>query len=270
MKFLLEPDMKQIKISITALFVLLFIPLIANGQTDVVPVRPSPARLVNDFTGFLTPAEQQRLERKLDKFDDSTSIQIAVVIVKSLEGYDVSDMGTRILQKWGVGHKEKNNGIVVLIKPKTNDEKGKIAISTGYGAESLVTDALSKRIIEQEIFPSFSNGQYYQGLDKATNTLYSFLRGEFSPSQYMAKGKAHKGSRFPVTIIIFLVIIVISFFSRRSSNGTRQFSSGGGTPFWMMGGGNSSGSYGNFSSGDGGFGGFGGGTGGGGGASGSW
>jgi len=271
--------MKQIKIinriSITGFIILLLlISGIASGQSDVVPARPEPPRLVNDFVGFLTPGEQQQLERKLDRYSDSTTIQIAVVVVKSLNGMDGWDMATRILQKWGVGNKTKNNGVVVLVKPKTGDEKGIITIATGYGAEPIVTDALSKRLIDQEIVPSFQNGQYYQGLDKAVSTIYGLLRGEFTPSQYMAKANKHKGSKFPFAIIIFVVIIIVSLFNRRKGGG-RQFSSGGNIPFWlmMMGSGRSSGSFGDFSSGgggDGGFGGFGGGSGGGGGASGSW
>ena len=279
MKFLLEHDMKQIKIinriSITGFIILLLlISGIVSGQTDVVPDRPKPARLVNDFVGFLTQGEQQQLERKLDKYNDSTTIEIDIVIVKSLNGLEGWDMATRILQKWRVGSKEKNNGVVVLVKPKTNDEKGIVYISNGYGSEGLVTDALSKRIVEQEIVPAFQNGQYYQGLDKAVVTIYGLLRGEFTPSQYMAKTNKHKGSKFPVVAIIFIVIIIVSLFNRRNGGG-RQFSSGGNIPFWlmMMGSGRSSGSFGDFSSGgggDGGFGGLGGGTGGGGGAGGEW
>ena len=279
MKFLLEPDMKQInyinRISVNSLItLLLLIPMIVSGQTDVVPARPEPPRLVNDFVGFLTPGEQNQLERKLVAFDDSTSTQIAIIIVKSLDGYDVSEVATRIGHAWGIGQKGKNNGIVILVKPKTSNEAGKVAIATGYGAEGSVTDALSRRIIEEDIFPAFKQGKYYQGLDKAVSTLYSLLRGEFTPSQYLAKAKKHKGSKFPVAILVFIVIIVVALFNRRSSNGTRQFSSGGGIPFWllMMGSGRSSGSgsYGDFQSGGNEFGGFGGGDFGGGGASGSW
>jgi uncharacterized protein len=273
-KFLLEPDMKQktihLRIFITiVLAAVLLVPLMVQGQTDAIPERPSPPRLVNDFTGFLSSAEQNQLERKLVAFNDSTSTQIVIIIVKSLNGYEVSDMATQIGHKWGVGQKGKNNGIVILVKPKTKDEKGYVWIATGYGAESGVTDALSKRIIEQDIIPAFNQGQNYQGLDKAVSTLYSLLRGEFTPNQYLGKKKKSMGSKFPIALIVVIGIIIFSIFRRNSSGGPRQFSSGGIGPIWM-GSGSSSGSFGDFQSGGNEFGGFGGGDFGGGGAGGSW
>lgn len=279
-KSLLEPNMKKLKkyfrIDMAMFLAMLFFTsLIATAQTDDIPAPPKPPRLVNDFAGFLNPEEQSLLERKLVAFDDSTSTQIAIVIVKSLNGYEISDMGTRIIEKWGIGEKGKNNGILILIKPKTQDEKGGVAISTGYGIESFVTDALSKRIIEQEIVPSFREGQYYLGLDRAVNVLMSITRGQFTADQYLAK--KGKGSKFPVFIIIIMIVLLISIFNRNSSNGSKNISSRSNVPFWLLMGGllgsgssSGSGSYGDFNSGGGGFGGFGGGSGGGGGASGSW
>jgi uncharacterized protein len=259
------------------LAVLLNIFLVVTAQTDDIPEPLKPKRLVNDFVGFLTPGEQSQLEQKLVAIDDSTSTQIAVVIVKSLNGYEISDLAVRIGVKWGVGQKGKNNGIVILVKPKVGNEKGDVWIATGYGAESVVTDVLGKRIVENEIIPSFKSGRYYEGLDKAVNTLYSLMRGEFTPDQYMKK--KGKGSKFPVALIIILGVILVSIFGSNSSNKSRHISNrrGSDIPFWllmggMMGSGRSSGSgsFGGFSGGSGGFGGFGGGSFGGGGAGGSW
>jgi uncharacterized protein len=274
MKFLLDPDMRQIKthfrIFIATILAAIFLaPLMVKGQTAAIPERPSPPRLVNDFTGFLSASEQSQLERKLVAFDDSTGTQIVIVIVKSLNDYEVSDMATQIGHKWGVGQKGKNNGIVILVKPKTKEEKGYVWIATGYGTEAGVTDALSRRIVEQDIFPAFKEGRNYQGLDKAVSTLYSLLRGEFTPNQYLAKKKKSKGSKFPIAIIVIVGIIIVSIFRRNSNSGPRQFSSGGIGPMYM-GGGHSSSSYGDFQSGGNEFGGFGGGDFGGGGAGGSW
>ncbi|MDP4210741.1 MAG: TPM domain-containing protein [Bacteroidota bacterium] len=272
--------MKKIKqhlraiISFTFVALLFLNPFLVNGQNDI-PARPEPPRLVNDMAGLLSAEEQTALERKLVTYYDSTSTQIAIVVVKSLNGYDINDMAVRIGQKWGVGQKGKNNGIVILIKPKINNENGKVCIVNGYGVEALVTDALSKRIIENEITPAFREGQYYQGLNKATNVLFSLLKGEFSADQYMAKNKKKKKGTSPL-IPIIIVIIIIIIVSNRRSQGPRSFSHGGADiPFWMlMGGmmnsGRSGNDFGDFNSGGGDFGGFGGGDFGGGGASGEW
>ncbi len=250
--------------------------ILIKGQSSDIPEKPVPAKLVNDYAGFLTPMEQTNLEHKLVAIDDSSTTQIAVVIVKSLNGYEINDFGTRIIQKWGIGQKEKNNGILILVKPKISGEKGEIAIVTGYGVEHLVTDALSKQIVENEIIPAFRSGQMYLGIDKAINTLYSLTRGEFTPSQYLeSHRKNRQTSHFPFVVIIIIVFLVISFFGK-SSTPSGKLSTGSGLPFWLiMGGllgssGRSEGSWGDFSSGGDDFGGFGGGDSGGGGASGSW
>ena len=133
-----------------------------NGQE--IPVRPDPPRLVNDFAGILQPDEVQRLENKLVAFSDSTSTQIVVVIVKSLNGADKQMFAYQIGKKWGVGIKGKNNGAMVLVKPKYPNEKGEIEIQTGYGLEGVIPDALAKRIINNEMVPNFTDGNYTLGL----------------------------------------------------------------------------------------------------------
>lgn len=247
--------------------------LFVFGQNTDIPQAPNPPRLVNDLAGFFSSGETDRLEQVLVAFSDSTSTQIAVVTLKSLNGYEIKDMAVRILEKWGIGQKGKDNGILILIKPKTAEEKGEVAISTGYGVESFVTDALSKRIIENEMIPAFKNGQNYHGVYKATLVLMSLVRGEFTADQYIKKHAKKKQSSWPA--IIILIFIAIFVLGRGKGNNSRHISSGADLPFWLlmgglMGGGRSGGSFGDFSGGGGGFGGFGGGGGGGGGASGSW
>lgn len=261
------------------LFLTVLIPGKLYCQESDIPEKPNPMRLVNDYAGFLTSEDNNYLERKLVAYYDSTSVQIAIVILKSLNGYDVNDMATRIGKKWGIGEANKNNGILILVKPRNDRENGKVSIATGYGSESAVPDVICKRIIEYEIIPAFKNGQNFHGLNKATETIYSLLRKEFTPQQYLSAHKHKKKSNFSFLIIV-IIIIVIAIFSRKNSSGYNHMSSGSGLPFWllmgMMNSGRHSGSFGDFSSGGGdfgsggGFGGFGGGDFGGGGASGSW
>jgi uncharacterized protein len=277
MKSLLAPKMKLTHKIFAYFFLMTGLLLgssIANGQTNGIPAPPKTKMLVNDFAGLLTPQEQFQLEHKLVAFNDSTSTQIAVVIVKSLNGYEPNDFATRIIETWGIGQKGKDNGILILVKPKTPDEKGQVYIGTGYGVETFVTDALSERIIEKEILPSFRQNQYYEGLDKATGTLMSLVKGQFTVDQYM-KQKSRKSSNFPLGAVVIIIVLIVAFMGRGSSSGKHLSSSGANIPFWllmgsMLGGGRSSGGFGDFGSGGGGFGGFGGGTGGGGGAGGSW
>ena len=233
-----------------------------------IPERPSPARLVNDFAGILDQSQMQTLESKLVAYDDSTSTQIAVVIVKSLNGYDKADMAQKIGEKWGVGQKGKNNGVVILIKPKIDNERGEVTIQTGYGMEGVLPDITCKRIIENEMIPEFKKNDYFKAIDNAINAIILNARGE-----YNADKKEKEGSTGFIIFVIVLVIIIIASVSKKGkNNNNRHHSVGSSIPWWMMmnSGRSSGGGWSNFSSGGGSFGGFGGGSFGGGGAGGSW
>jgi uncharacterized protein len=245
-----------------------------------IPERPSPPRLVNDFARILGADEVRNLEQKLVSFNDSTSTQIALVIVPSLNGYDKADYSQRLAEKWGIGQKGLNNGILILIKPKTADSNGQVQISPGYGLEGAIPDITCAEIIDREMLPSFRGGDYYSGIDRATSTLMSLARGEFSAAEYGHKAKKSSGKNIPFGLIVFVVFIIIAMASRGSGGSNNKHISTGGLPFWMLmgmmnSGRGSGGSWGGFSGGGssgggGGFGGFGGGSFGGGGAGGSW
>ncbi|NCA75394.1 MAG: TPM domain-containing protein [Alphaproteobacteria bacterium] len=251
--------------------------VIGTGQAQDIPPRPDPPQLVNDFAGILTSEQISNLESKLVAFNDSTSTQLVVVTVKSLNGYDKNQFAYMIGQQWGVGQKGKNNGAVILVKPKYQDEKGEASIQTGYGLEGAIPDALSKRIVENEMIPAFRKGDYYAGIDAAVNTMISLAKGEFTADQYNKRNKNQ-----PIGIIIPIIIIAVVFMLMRGSR-ARSHSIGKNIPFWTafwllgsMGRGHS-GSWNSFTGGSGfggggggGFGGFGGGGFGGGGAGGSW
>ena len=241
------------------------------GQ-DAIPERPSPPRLVNDFTAFLSADEVNYLERKLLQFNNETSTQITIVTVDDLKGYAISDFAFRLGESWGVGQSGFDNGIVILVKPKTSTEKGDVFIATGYGLEGAVPDAVAKRIVEAEILPSFRNSNNLEGIDNAVTTLFELTRGEYSPDEYM-KESGDPTASIGIGFFIFLLIIVSIIQRTRRS---RHYSPGHRIPLWTAlflagsGGRSHSGSFGSFSSGGGSFGGFGGGGFGGGGAGGSW
>ena len=144
------------------LFILsLAVSFFASAQIDkVTPRRPSPPKLVNDFTNTLTREQIIALENKLVAYDDSTSNQIAVVIIPTTGDYSVEETGLEIIRRWGVGNKDKNNGIVLLIAK--NDHK--IRIEVGYGLEGAIPDVTAKSIIDNDLTPNFRNENYYRSL----------------------------------------------------------------------------------------------------------
>jgi len=241
------------------------------------------ATLVTDYTNTLSADEKQRLEDKLVAFNDSTSTQIAVVIMKSVGSYDINEYAALLGRKWGVGSKDKNNGIVLLV---AKDDR-KVAIQTGYGAEGAVPDGVTHDIIYGNILPAFKQNNYFGGLDAATDQLIKYMKGEYKadPKARNTKKGDDGGNGGPIGFIIIIVVfILIIIFRRRGGGGGGHIigGRGGASPFWWflagqaLGGGNRGGGWGGFSgggggsSGGGGFGGFGGGSFGGGGSSGSW
>jgi len=251
-----------------------------TGAGQQIPDPMTPPRLVNDFAGILNDNQLRQLEQKLVRFDDSSSSQIVVLIVKSLNGLTKEVFADQVGEKWGVGQKGKNNGIVLLVKPKYRNEKGDVRISVGYGLEGVIPDAISKRIVEQEMIPYFKVDDYYSGIDKATSTLISLAKGEYTAEQYKKKTG---GS--PIGFLVPLIIIIIIILFMRRNSGNHYTTGSKGTSIWtalwlasMMGNRGGGGSFGDFRSGGGsfggggggGFGGFGGGSFGGGGAGGSW
>lgn len=260
--------MNKILSKIVLIFTLL-VGFHANAQE--IPSPMSPPRLVNDFAGLLNETEWNRLESKLRAYNDSTSTQIYIIVVNDLLGYDIADYAFRVGEKWGVGQKGKNNGVVIIIKPKVGNERGQAFVAVGYGMEEVIPDAITKRIVDQEMIPSFKQNSYYQGLDAATDVIIDLAQGKYTADQY-------QNSESPIAGIIFIIIFfLIIILSMRKHNRTNSSSLGRSVPFWiamsMLGGSGRSSGFGNFSSGSGSFGGFSGGGGGsfgGGGAGGSW
>jgi uncharacterized protein len=237
--------------------------LFSNSNAQDFPAKSN--KLVNDYANVLSSTELNNLERKLVAYDDSTSTQISIVIIKSLNGYEVNDYAVQLGNAWGIGRAGKNNGALILI---AIDER-KMTIQTGYGLEGVLPDAICKRIIELELKPAFKKGNYFEGFDLATTAIFKFAKGEYKADHYKKK----KG--FPFTALIIAIVVV--FLLLRNAGRKYQTIDGKGVrggggffpPFIGGGGFGSGGGFGGGSSG-GGFGGFGGGSFGGGGASGSW
>lgn len=260
---------------------LLLIGFIAIAQQ----LPPKSSTLVTDYTNTLSPGEVQQLESKLVAFDDSTSTQIAVVLIKSVGDYDINDYGQKLGRAWGIGQQGKNNGIVLLVA--IGDRK--VAIQTGYGAEGAVTDYNTHEIIKNDITPRFKQGDYFGGLNAGTDDLMKLMKGEYKGSNKPKQTAANDTGTGSYVVLIFIVIVIlIVVFRGRGGGGGGQIygGRGGASPFWwFLGGallGRASGGWGGFTDGDGGFGGsggdsggggfggFGGGDFGGGGSSGSW
>ncbi len=244
-----------------------------SGQ-KVLP-KPDPPRLVNDAANILTPEQVATLEQKLVALDDSTSNQIAVVLIKTLGDYDIQDYATKLFREWGIGNKKTNNGLLIIAAI----EDRRVRIEVGYGLEGAIPDITTSSIISNEITPRFKEGNYYQGINDAVDALTKAAVGEYKvKTTRKAKSRDGRGGGSIVGFIIILVVILIVIGGRGRGGGGRGRGSGlgglaEGLIIGSLLGGGRGGGGGGWSGGDsggGGFGGFGGGSSGGGGASGSW
>jgi len=255
-----------------SLIIFLLFSVCAFAQIEkLIPDRPNPPRLVNDFANVMTAEQVDALERKLVAYDDSTSNQIAVVTIQTTNDYAIDDVALGILRKWGVGNKEKDNGIVILAAIADR----KIWIATGYGMEGVVPDITAQTIIDHDILPNFRTGDYYRGFDEAANSIFKAAAGEYkAPEGYGQRGRGSGISIGKIVLAIIILFFILNMFGGGGRGGgfmSRRGYRGFGGPVILPGGfggggwGSSGGGF-----GGGGFGGFGGGGGGGGGAGGSW
>lgn len=271
---------------LTVLFVVmgLLLSVHTKAQFDIPPQPKSDASLVFNYSkrNVLSASEQHALNQKLIDYEARTSTQIAVMIIDSLYDEDPNFLAANWGQKWEIGQRDADNGLVILMS--SGDRK--IAIQNGYGLEEYMTDARSRKVIDNFIVPYFKQGQFYEGFDHGLDAIFRVLEGKFVED---GNGYDQSGELDGLWLFLLLLLGMFLLFWLLSRNrhdddddhfgGGRRRSPFGdiiftdfGRSTWT---GRSSGGFGGgFGSGGGfgggGFGGFGGGGFGGGGASGGW
>ena len=251
------------------LLAMLVLPVAARALD--VPLYNPQHKEVTDLTGTLKPQEVDALVSKIRLLQSSDGTQVAVLLIPTLNGDDLFEFAQRVGTTWNVGVSKTDNGVLFIVVK--NDKK--VRIHVGYGLEGRLTDALSKRIILNEVQPEFRAGHYYQGIDRAVTAIVQAVKGEYKAAPVKASGN-HPEAGFWIMILMLAFFWIMSV--RASRSGRRRghggvfiwpgFGGGGG---WSSGGGSDTGSSGGgWSSGGDSGGSFGGGDFGGGGASGDW
>lgn len=238
------------------LSVLVFFLFISTAFSQ--PVIPELKMWATDLTGTLDQSDLSTLNSRLKSYEDTTSNQIVVLMIPSLDGYPIEMLSEEIATRTKIGTDKNDNGILLLIAK--NDRQ--LRIEVGYGLEGVVPDAIASSIIRNEITPEFKNDDYFAGIDNGITALIKAIGGEY-------KADSKKGIDLGVPFVIFIIIIIIFWIimsrggpfvpggvyrTGTHSGGWTSSSSGWGGSSWSGGGG--------FSGGGGSFGG--------GGASGSW
>ncbi|HWB65011.1 MAG TPA: TPM domain-containing protein, partial [Chitinophagales bacterium] len=164
------------------------------------PERPNPPRLVNDLANVLQDDDANALEAKLVAYNDSTSTQIAIVIIKTLDGLERAQYATELAEKWGIGRKNKDNGVLLLVAMKEHQ----VFIATGRGVEEYLPDAICNEVIDNDIKPHFKRGDYYGGLNTATDEMIARLQGQFTNEGNDSGGHFKLPALWIVIILILL------------------------------------------------------------------
>jgi len=245
--------------------------LLALGARAAEVIPPAPTAYFNDYSGQVPAATAQALNAQLEQFERDTSDQILVAIYPHMQSdSSIEDYTVRVAQSWGAGQKARANGAVLFIF--TQDHT--LYIQTGYGLEPTLTDALCKRIIDDEIVPRIRQGDFSGGVQAGVTAILAAVRGEYHGN---GRTVADRNGGSPVGGLggIFLLLLFVVFWSIVQSrrhvvyNGAGHRSVWGGGPWIFPGGGFGGGGFGGGGGGGGGFSGGGGGFGGGG-AGGSW
>lgn len=227
-----------------------------------------PAGFVNDRAGLLNPERRATLEGLLQELKRKTGAEIVVVTLPSLQGGEINDFANRLFERWGIGQKGKNNGILFLVAVQDR----KMRVEVGYGLEPTIPDAAAGRILDRYVAPEFRAGRMAEGISRGTAELARVVAAAHGVQlgqigQLVPPGRGRNGGPGSWGFVLFVIVwILIAFNARRHSRrGGRPLISWGG-----FGGGYGGGFGGGGGGGFGGFGGFGGGSSGGGGASRGW
>jgi uncharacterized protein len=198
---------------------LLVLPAAAQSKIDFPPLT---GRVV-DQANLLDPATEQALTEKLAALEASSTDQLVVVTVNSLQDQEIEDYGYQLGRAWGIGQKENDNGTLLIVAPNER----KVRIEVGYGLEPILTDAFSSQVIRNDILPSFRDGDYQAGVIKGVDALIAQL--SLDPAEARARAQAAaaeqadtKGESVIPLVIIAGLFLFIFLIAMRSGRGRRS------------------------------------------------
>jgi uncharacterized protein len=184
-----------------ALIISLFLLCVCLSYVAALEVPEHPKGRITDFTSTLSLNEISFLEQKLADHEINTTNQIAVLMIPSLEGDNLEDYSIRLADKWKIGQKGKDNGVILLIVK--NDRK--LRIEVGYGLEGALPDGLAGSIIRDEIAPHFRKNQFFEGINRGTDAIIRAI----SPGLHPKTPKVREAPHSPIPLWAWVVFVLL-------------------------------------------------------------
>ena len=197
----------KLKASLFALFLML---LLASGFVQAALVAVPPLKsLVTDLTGMLSQNDIAQLDAKLKAFEAEKGSQIAVLIVSTTQPEDIAQYSIRVADAWKIGRKKQDDGVLILV---AKDDR-KMRIEVGRGLEGAIPDLYAKRIITEEMSPRFKQGDFFGGINAATDKVTGLINGEQLAPPERRRDGIHLGGQNTLPIFLFTTIFLTMFFS---------------------------------------------------------
>jgi uncharacterized protein len=240
---------------------------------EPIPQKPHTNLYVFDYANLIESQDEQEIQKIAKVLDDKTKAQVVVVTVNDLSQMGIEEYALDLFRNWGIGDKEKNNGVLILVNKESliTNQRGRIRIEVGYGLEGAINDGKAGAILDNFALPAFETGEYSQGIKDTFMAVSAEVAKEYGLDlendelsgldNYSVSDDGGIPSDIVFAILIFIVIIILSRTKRYGRRYYRRGPFNG--PFGPFGGGGfPGGGFGGFGGG-----GFGGGRSGGGGAS---
>lgn len=184
----------------------------ALAMNAEIPPQPKNANeLVYDYAHVIDSANLAVINDSLKNLYIYNKTQVVVLTVESLDGMEIEDYCQEVFQKWGIGDKKLNNGVLIVVKPKTETSGGKVRIHTGYGAEGALPDLLCKMIQTDSMIPSFKENNYGLAIKKAVNLITPSMKGEYPQdvASFLKEKQEEKKRDAWIAVIVYGILYIL-------------------------------------------------------------
>jgi uncharacterized protein len=205
-----------------ALLVLTPLPALAD------PTFPKLTGRVVDDAHLLSPEQVAQLTQLSAEVEQASSRQFVVATIPDLQGYEITDYGYQLLRTWGIGQKDANNGIILIVAPNER----KVRVEVGYGLEPIMTDALSSQIINQTIVPKFKAGDMAGGIVAGAQAIAEQMKQPLEVAEQKAKAaqdaaakapaRKRHGGGLPIGLLFWFIILVVILIPMLARFGGRR------------------------------------------------